>query len=190
MTRAAGWEVFFLTKRPPERRRLRAVPDPVVDRALRVLSAGRVDGAGLAGRDRERVAARPARRRSADQLRRGGERLDRQGGVDAAIARLRQRATTPSTGASAWCSTLSEAVTVLERLNDVLPAEARAACSGWPTGSRRRQGRRRCRKIRGRFVRSPRSSPSAARRIRGECCSVALDIHDQIDESRMRRNCA
>ena len=57
LTRAAGWEVFFLTNRPRERRRLGAVPDAVVDRAPRLLHAVGADGPGLARRGRQRPAA-------------------------------------------------------------------------------------------------------------------------------------
>ena len=101
LSRAAGWEVFFLTKRPASAGGLGAVPDPVVDRAVRLLPAGGADRARLARRHRQRAAARPDRRRSADQLRRGRERVADQGDPDAARAAMRRRAITRPAAASA-----------------------------------------------------------------------------------------
>ena len=54
LTRAAGWEVFFMTQAAAQRGRLGAVPDAVVDRAVRLLPAGGVDRAGLARGNRQR----------------------------------------------------------------------------------------------------------------------------------------
>ena len=156
---------LFPDEASAQRGRLGAVPDAVVDRAVRVLSAGRVDGAGLAGRNRERATARSAHRRSDDQLRRGGERLDGQSGVDAAIARLgcagprhqprhRRRAQARPKRSRCWS------------VSTKCSRRSAVASFGSSTGSRRQAAPRRCRKTRGRSDRFRRSSTQKSLALR------------------------
>ena len=85
LTRERRWEIIFLTKRPEDRRRDRAAPDPALARITRLQTAQRVRRAGIARSHRGRARARHRRRRSSGKLPRCRRRLE--GARDPDLAR-------------------------------------------------------------------------------------------------------